>query len=368
MAYALDFCDAPITCHAWNKDCKRVAICENTPELKIYEINGKNFELPWTLSEHTQVISSVDWSPVTNRIVTCSHDRNAYVWELEADETSWKKELVILKLNRAATYVRWSPDGNKFAVATGSNKIRYCVWDENQKWWQSYSHSTNKPTSLNVEWMPNSMHLFGCTTERHMRYFTCDDNEATVKKTKSKTDGKEKKKLVYELARWPAQGWVNCCTVSPGGTWLAMSSQDSYIRFIKAEDVGKKDEECTKYDLNINGLPLLSIVFLSETSLVGGGFDCQPRLFCFDGSKWEDLGLIDLPEIREASGQTQGGGLAAKAAMFGGKQAVKVESLHSNVILGLRRTQNGFSTCSNDGRLGIWPLDKIKAHFSGKNL
>ena len=80
MAYALDFCDAPITCHAWNKDCTMVAICENTPELKIYKINnGKNFELQWTLSEHTQVISSVDWSPVTNRIVTCSHDRNAYV-------------------------------------------------------------------------------------------------------------------------------------------------------------------------------------------------------------------------------------------------------------------------------------------------
>ena len=365
MAYALDFCDAPITCHAWNKDFTMVAICENTPDLKIYKVDGKKFDLQWTLSEHTQVISAVDWSPVTNMIVTCSHDRNAYVWEYDAEKNTWKKELVILKLNRAATYVRWSPDGKKFVAANGTSKVRYCAYNEQQRWWQSYSESTGKPTSLNAEWMPNNKHLICCTTARVLHYFTIDDNEAKIKKVKSK-DGKEKKKIVKELGNWHAQGWVNCCAVSPSGAWIAMSSQDSYIRFIKSEEIGKDAGE--KFEVNINGLPLLSIVFLSETSLVGAGFDCQPRLFYFDGSKWEDLGLIDLPDIREASGGAASGGLAAKAAMFGGKQAVKTETLHSNVVLGVRLTKNGFSTCSNDGRLGIWPLDKIKAHFPGKNL
>jgi hypothetical protein len=39
-----------------------------------------------------------------------NQDRNAYVWTQEGDE--WKPHLVILRINRAATCVRWSPEGN----------------------------------------------------------------------------------------------------------------------------------------------------------------------------------------------------------------------------------------------------------------
>jgi actin related protein 2/3 complex subunit 1A/1B len=28
-------------------------------------------------------VTGIDWAPKTNRIVTCSADRNAYVWNLE---------------------------------------------------------------------------------------------------------------------------------------------------------------------------------------------------------------------------------------------------------------------------------------------
>jgi len=34
--------------------------------------------------------------------------------------TIWKPTLVLLRINRAATYVRWSPLENKFAVASGA--------------------------------------------------------------------------------------------------------------------------------------------------------------------------------------------------------------------------------------------------------
>lgn len=53
-------------------------------------------------------MSGIDWSPVTDWIVTCSHDRNAYVWKHES-KTGWSPELVILRINRAATDVKWSP-------------------------------------------------------------------------------------------------------------------------------------------------------------------------------------------------------------------------------------------------------------------
>lgn len=36
-----------------------------------------------TLDQHDLRVTGIDWAPKTNRIVTCSADRNAYVWNLE---------------------------------------------------------------------------------------------------------------------------------------------------------------------------------------------------------------------------------------------------------------------------------------------
>ena len=73
-----------IVSHAWNKDCTQVAICANEDVVRIYEATPESPASSWrllhTLHEHDKHVSSVDWAPVTNLIVTCSHDRNAYVW------------------------------------------------------------------------------------------------------------------------------------------------------------------------------------------------------------------------------------------------------------------------------------------------
>jgi len=71
--------------------------------------------------QHDKLITSIDWAPNSNRIVTCSQDRNAYVWQEEAD--GWKPTLVLLRINRAATHVRWSPKENKFAVGSGARCV-----------------------------------------------------------------------------------------------------------------------------------------------------------------------------------------------------------------------------------------------------
>ncbi len=78
-------------------------------------------------SQHDKLITSIDWAPDSNRIVTCSQDRNAYVWQeqpdLETGKLVWKPTLVLLRINRAATHVRWSPKEDKFAVASGARYL-----------------------------------------------------------------------------------------------------------------------------------------------------------------------------------------------------------------------------------------------------
>lgn len=63
------------------------------------------------------VVSGIDWSPIHNMIVSCSHDRNAFVWKYEPTERKWKPSLVLLRINRAAINVKWSPNGDKNTMA-----------------------------------------------------------------------------------------------------------------------------------------------------------------------------------------------------------------------------------------------------------
>lgn len=74
----------------------------------------------------------IDWAPKSDRIVTCGADRNAYVWSQK--EGVWKPTLVILRINRAATFVKWSPLENKFAVGSGARLISVCYFESENDW------------------------------------------------------------------------------------------------------------------------------------------------------------------------------------------------------------------------------------------
>lgn len=74
--------------------------------------------------QHDKTVTSISWAPRTNRIVTCSQDRNAYVWTLNETTGEWKPVLVLLRINRAATCVKWSPNEEKFAVGNGARYVR----------------------------------------------------------------------------------------------------------------------------------------------------------------------------------------------------------------------------------------------------
>ena len=77
--------------------------------VELYSKQGNQFRLQDELRGHDKLITGVDIAPNSGRIVTCSQDRNAYVWE-PSQSGEWKPTLVLLRINRAATCVRWAPN------------------------------------------------------------------------------------------------------------------------------------------------------------------------------------------------------------------------------------------------------------------
>lgn len=71
---------------------------------------------------------------MTNKIVSCSHDRNAFVWTFEDKTQIWKPALVILRIDRAATNVTWSLDGKRFAVASSAKVVPVCIYEPANDW------------------------------------------------------------------------------------------------------------------------------------------------------------------------------------------------------------------------------------------
>ena len=90
---------------------------------------------PGGADAHHISLAGIDWAPKSDRIVTCGADRNAYVWSQK--DGVWKPTLVILRINRAATFVKWSPLENKFAVGSGARLISVCYFESENDWWVS---------------------------------------------------------------------------------------------------------------------------------------------------------------------------------------------------------------------------------------
>ena len=100
----------PISCHAWSGTRSELALSHNSKDVTLYSSKGQGWEKTAVLDQHDLRVTGIDWAPTTNRIVTCSSDRNAYVWVKGADG-QWKYTLVLLRINRAATCLMLSTLG-----------------------------------------------------------------------------------------------------------------------------------------------------------------------------------------------------------------------------------------------------------------
>ena len=149
-----------------------LALCPNTSEVFIYtgcKGDPSTWKRAHVLTEHDLLVSSIDWHPTTNRLLTCSHDRNAFVWSYDADTDAWKPQVVILRINRAALDARWSPDGSKFAVASSNKQVQVCFFEPANNWWVSKALKRAKSSVVGVSWHPSGVAVATASTDYRCR-------------------------------------------------------------------------------------------------------------------------------------------------------------------------------------------------------
>lgn len=359
---------APISCHAWSADRSQIAISPNNEHVELFVNKAGTFTKTATLTEHSHRVCGIDWAPKSNRIVTCGQDRNAYVWNYEGG--IWKPTLVILRINRAATCVKWSPDETKFAVGSGARLISVCYFEEENDWWVAkHIKKPIRSTVLCLDWHPNSILLAAGSADFKARVFSGYVKEID-KKPAANVWGK-KMSLGDVMAEFGtgigAGGWVHDVAFSATGDVLAFTAHDSSVTIVNAA------AEMAISRIEVGDLPYRSLTWITPNSLVAVGYDYFPVLFNYNGSVVTRAGKLDNPEKKTAaaaSAKDKFRTLDSKGQGLEAAGADEIESTHQNVIgqvaiyAGDRTKATVLSTTGMDGVLVLWDVAKAAAAAS----
>lgn len=191
----------------------------NNHEVYIYQRTGSEWKELDKLNQHDLRVMGIDWAPNTNRIVTCAADRNAYVWSQDSNG-KWKPTLVLLRINRAATCVKWSPNENKFAVGSGARLISVCYFEQENDWWVSkHIKKPIRSTVTALDWHPNNVLLATGSSDFKVRIFSAFIKD--IEKAPEATPWGTKMPLGQLMAEFvnsnAGGGWVHSVSFSPDG-------------------------------------------------------------------------------------------------------------------------------------------------------
>jgi len=350
---------SPIADHSFSADRKTLAIARDTT-IELYSKVGSTFKLVDELKGHDKTVTSVDIAPNSGRIVSCSQDRNALVWE--PSPQGYKPTLVLLRINRAATFVRWSPSETKFAVGSGDRLIAICYFEEENDWWVSkHLKKPIRSTITTVAWHPNSVLLAAGSTDAHARVFSSFIKGVDARPEPSVWGERLPFNTVCGEYLNNSAGWVHAVSFSPSGDALAYAAHDSSITVVYPN--GPDQPPKAVISINTQLLPFMSLIWNGEAEIIAAGYDCEAFRFKGGVNGWQLSGTLEakgrpgLSDNREDSALNMFRQMDLKGKA---KDDTQLKTVHQNTITMLRPYESSggsvkkFSSSGVDGRLVIW--------------
>lgn len=291
-----------------------------------------------------------------------SADRNAYVWE--PSPTGWKPTLVLLRINRAATFVRWSPSEKKFAVGSGARLIAVCYFEEENDWWVSkHLKKPIRSTVTTVAWHPNSVLLAAGSTDSHARVFSGFIKGIDARPESSVWGERLPFNTVCGEYLNDSAGWVHAVSFSPSGDALAFAGHDSSITVVYPSG----PDQPPKAMLNISAqtLPFTSLIWNGEAEIIAAGYDCEPFRFRGGEGGWQLAGSVEAKQRPGMGGAREESALNMFRQMdLKGKTKddTQLTTTHQNTINTVRIYEGSaagvrkFSSSGVDGRVVVWTV------------
>lgn len=288
----------------------------------------------------------------------------------------WSKSPVHLRIDRAAMHVKWSHDGLRFAVASGSKVVPLCSWDRENDWWTAKHVKKHKSTVLCVAFHPSNGQLLatGCADFkcRVISTFTGD-----VDPNPNSAPFGTPVEFGETYAEMTALAWVNAVAWTPSGNSLAFAGHDSSLHVATFYATGKPVIQSVRF----REMPFNTLMFVSENTIICGGHDFNPIIYTNSKGQWSLLRKLDEKKTSETANATNS--VSAARQLFQNKtrsgQDAKTETdtlwtQHENAITCLANASttgglilNKISTTGMDGKLVLWDL-ALDVKLSGMSL
>jgi actin related protein 2/3 complex subunit 1A/1B len=371
----------PIADHSFSADRQTLAVCRDN-NVDLFQKSGSGYKLKDELTGHDKTVTGVDIAPNSGKIVTCSQgtvaaiskhglsrqltciiDRNAYVWE--PSPQGWKPTLVLLRINRAATCVRWAPSETKFAVGSGARLIPVCYFEEEDNWWVSkHIKKPIRSTVTCVSWHPNSVLLAAGSTDGHARVLSSFIKGVDERPEPSAWGERLPFNTVCGEYLNSTAGWVHSVAFSPSGDALAFASHDSTLTIVYPS--GPEQAPRAILSVSTQVLPFMSLVWSSESEIIAAGYNCEAYRLQGSEQGWQLTGSLEsksrpgLQDQREESALNMFRQMDLKGKS--GTDDTKLKTVHQNTINTIRSYQESggnvtkVSSTGVDGRVVIWTL------------
>ncbi|KAF4874817.1 Actin-related protein 2/3 complex subunit 1 [Colletotrichum siamense] len=350
---------APIADHSFSADRETLAIARDST-IELYGHAGNSFKLKDELKGHDKIVTSVDIAPNSGRIVSCSQDRNALVWE--PSPNGYKPTLVLLRISRAATFVRWSPSETKFAVGSGDRVIAICYFEEENDWWVSkHLKKPIRSTITSVAWHPNSVLLAAGSTDAHARVLSSFIKGVDQRPEPTAWGERLPFNTVCGEYLNNSAGWVHSVSFSPSGNALAFAAHDSSITVVYPSAPEQPPRAVVTISTQL--LPFMSLIWSSEDEIIAAGYDCEAFRFKGGEGGWglagtlESKGRPGLEDAREESALNMFRQMDLKGKV---KDDTQLKTVHQNTVTRIRSYEESggnvtkFTSTGVDGRIVIW--------------
>ena len=166
--------------------------------------------------------------------------------------------MVITRLQRAALCVQWAPNGQKFAIGSGTKSCCVCSYEEDNKWWAGkVIRKAHTSSVVCLAWHPDNIKLATGSTDGHCRVFHADKPGTQFLHTGIQRSCKPRSHAVVEsvhefmtacadgrnkfgalLACIDLQCWVNSISWDPAGAFIAAAGHDACVHIWDPQNSG----------------------------------------------------------------------------------------------------------------------------------
>jgi actin related protein 2/3 complex subunit 1A/1B len=322
-----------ISAFCFNKDYSKCALSQKDNKIYIYKtpdiFKTSTWELEHTLDSHVLYVSCIDWNHKTNKILSCSFDKTAFVWEFINNKWVPSNIVINSKLKLGFLTCSWNENGDKLCLGTSGSQLYIGFFDPSTMWWQCIESKESKKglhkssvTSAKIS--PNNTYcLSGSTDLRVIITNVTIENYNPIKDF-----GKE-------IINHKVNAWVNSVCWTKDGKYALSANQNATVTVIEFET--KKIET-----LRFKHGPFNIIVpSPNDNGFIGVGTD--RNIYHYD-LKGNLIGLITKNDGNSVNRPSQGntntgismmrsGGIAEALKKFENAGIKKKESITINTMI-----------------------------------